>query len=145
MVRVLFLFFSRRIPSIKARGRGHFFATDEKEVKACKRGFHLNGVVNATIPSKISTIYVKYYYPFFFQVAGMKRINRGKSSSLPASIVKESTYLDKAENCEKLPVGPTSPSPGPVLFKVAATLVKVVRKSKLSSETITKLTINNKT
>lgn len=75
----------------------------------------------------------------------MKIINSGKSSSLPASIVKESTYLDSAENCEKLPVGPTSPSPGPVLFKVAATLVKVVRKSKLSSDTIKKLTKNRRT
>ena len=59
---------------------------------------------------------------------------RGKISSLPTSISIDITIFDKLEKEPKLPKGPTSPSPGPTLFKVAAIAVKVVVRSKLSKE-----------
>ena len=61
----------------------------------------------------------------------------GKTSRRPASISNIITHFDMAEKPEKLPVGPTAPSPGPMLLKVAATAVKFVVKSKLSRLTIT--------
>lgn len=60
----------------------------------------------------------------------------GKISSLPASISKISTHFARGENREKFPVGPTSSRPGPILFKVAATAVKLVVKSYASSPSI---------
>ena len=60
------------------------------------------------------------------------RISIGKISSLPASISNINTYLENVENIAKFPVGPTSSKPGPMLFRVAATAVKFVTKSKLS-------------
>ena len=45
------------------------------------------------------------------------------------------TYLERADSCEKLHVGPTPAIPGPMLLKVAATAVNVVVKSKLSKLT----------
>ena len=36
------------------------------------------------------------------------------------------TNFERLENSEKFPVGPTLPSPGPILLKVAATAVKLV-------------------
>ena len=69
-----------------------------------------------------------------FQMEGWKRISIGKSSSLPASISNISTTLDNAEKSEKLLIGPTSLRPGPILFMVAATAVKVVTRSFPSNE-----------
>ena len=68
----------------------------------------------------------------FFQVSFLKRIRRGKISSLPANISKISTHLEKWENNPKFCVGPTISRPGPILLKVAATAVKFVVRSKLS-------------
>ena len=71
---------------------------------------------------------------YFFQVFGVNKRIKGKISSLPASIAIDMTIFDKSEKAPKLPIGPTIPSPGPTLFKVAAIAVKLVVKSKLSSE-----------
>ena len=62
----------------------------------------------------------------------------GKISSLPTIIIAVKTILDKGENIAKFPVGPTIPSPGPMLPSVAATAVKLVVKSKLSRLIITR-------
>ena len=56
----------------------------------------------------------------------------GNNSKRPASISNISTYLENVEYMEKLQVGPTISSPGPILFRVAAIAVKLVVKSKLS-------------
>ena len=50
----------------------------------------------------------------------------GKSSSLPASILNERTIFEKGEKNAKLDVGPTASIPGPMLFIVATTAVKLV-------------------
>ena len=54
----------------------------------------------------------------------------GMISSLPASISNIRMNLEKTENSEKFPVGPTISRPGPILFSVAAIAVKFVVKSK---------------
>ena len=64
-----------------------------------------------------------------FQVLGVNKSKTGNNSSLPASISKIKTHFEKALNWEKLPIGPTSSSPGPTLLKVVATAVKVVTRS----------------
>ena len=56
----------------------------------------------------------------------------GNSSSRPASISKESTSLDSGEKIPKFPVGPISERPGPTLFNVVATAVKLVTRSNSS-------------
>ncbi len=71
---------------------------------------------------------------YFFQVPGESSSSMGKISSLPASISNMITNLDKTENELKLPIGPTSSNPGPILFKVAAIAVKLLVKSRLSSD-----------
>ena len=43
------------------------------------------------------------------------------NSSLPSSIMKDSSSLDTSLNSEYVSVGPTRPKPGPILPKVAAT------------------------
>ena len=62
------------------------------------------------------------------QVEGEKSRSIGKSSSLPASILKQRTSLESGEKREKFCVGPTASRPGPMLFIVAATAVKLVVK-----------------
>ena len=57
----------------------------------------------------------KYY--FFVHVDGARVIITGKSSSLPSSMAKESTTLEKSEYAAKFEVGPTRPNPGPMLLK----------------------------
>lgn len=52
----------------------------------------------------------------------------GNSSKRPASISNIRTYLEKLEKMEKFCVGPTISKPGPILFNVAATAVKLVVK-----------------
>ena len=69
----------------------------------------------------------------FFHVLGKKRTSSGKSSSLPASISKDKTSFEKTENSLKFIAGPTALRPGPILLTVAATAVKFVVKSKLST------------
>ena len=59
----------------------------------------------------------------------------GNSSSRPNSISAVRTIFASGEKAAKQPVGPTSPRPGPMLFSVAITAVKVVTKSRLSSAT----------
>ena len=56
----------------------------------------------------------------------------GKISSLPISIIIEKVIFERFENSEKFMVGPTLLRPGPILFIVVATAVKLVAKSKLS-------------
>ena len=70
----------------------------------------------------------------FFQVLGKNKISKGNSSNLPASISKVKIILENPENAAKFCVGPTASSPGPILFRVAATAVKFVVKLKLSIE-----------
>ena len=65
---------------------------------------------------------------------GWNSISRGNSSSLPANISNVSTHFENGLKMEKLPVGPTSSSPGPMLLMVAATAVKFVTKSFPSNE-----------
>ena len=59
----------------------------------------------------------------------MKSRSIGKSSSLPASILNIRTSFEGIEKKLKLQVGPTSESPGPILFIVADTAEKLVIKS----------------
>lgn len=67
---------------------------------------------------------------------GWKSISRGKSSNLPASISNMKTNFEKTEKFEKLPVGPTSARPGPMLLMVVSTAVKFVTRSLPSNATI---------
>lgn len=67
-----------------------------------------------------------------FHVYGLINNNIGNNSSLPANISKIITILERFEYIEKFPVGPTILSPGPILFNVATTAVKLLVKSKLS-------------
>ena len=53
----------------------------------------------------------------------------GNSSRRPASISKISTIFDSGDINPKFAVGPTSSSPGPMLFIVATTDVNVVIRS----------------
>ena len=69
-----------------------------------------------------------------FHALGWKRINSGKSSSLPANISSISIIFEKGLNPAKLPQGPTSSRPGPILLIVAATAVKHVIRSFPSKE-----------
>lgn len=62
-------------------------------------------------------------------------MRRGKSSSLPASISNIRTHLENPVRIPKLQLGPTSDSPGPILFNVARTAEKFVVKSLPSIET----------
>ena len=81
-----------------------------------------------------NSIYFKTYisnYCLFHEI-GAKSINIGKISSRPANISNIKINFEKSENIPKLRVGPTSSNPGPILFNVAATAVKLVVKSKLS-------------
>ena len=61
-------------------------------------------------------------------------MSSGNSSSLPASMSNISIYLEKLLKKPKLHVGPTRERPGPILLNVAATAVKLVVKSKFSTE-----------
>ena len=79
---------------------------------------------------------------YFLHVDGLNKRSIGNISSLPISIHILKTYLDKSENKEKLPVGPTKSSPGPILLSVAATAVKLVVKLKLSILIIKSAIIN---
>ena len=64
--------------------------------------------------------------PFLgFQAVGENSRSIGKISSLPKSIQSERMIFEKPEYCEKLPTGPTIPSPGPMLLIVATTAVKL--------------------
>ena len=71
-------------------------------------------------------------------------MNKGKSSSLPASISKIRMHLGMPENTEKLAVGPTSSRPGPMLFRVAATAVKFVTRSRSSIDRIRRENTNSR-
>ena len=51
---------------------------------------------------------------------GKKRMNIGKISSLPISMVNERTNVDKSDKSAKLESGPNAPRPGPV-FEIADT------------------------
>ena len=87
---------------------------------------------------------ISYCFVFyFFQVAGEKRSNTGKSSRRPASILKMSTSFDISEKKSKFDVGPTISSPGPTLLIVVATAVKLVTRLWLSKEIISTETTNN--
>lgn len=67
------------------------------------------------------------------QTEGAKINSIGNTSSRPISMAKLSSSLEKSEKAEKFPVGPTIPSPGPILFRQAAIAVKFVSKSKPST------------
>ena len=87
-------------------------------------------------------LYKHSIYLLFFQLEGMNKINMGNSSRRPASISNIRTNLLKCEKNPKFCVGPTSSSPGPILFNVATTAVKLVVKS-FSSAPISRTEINN--
>ena len=72
----------------------------------------------------------------FFQVDGIKAMRSGNISSLPISIARESTSLEKLEYAAKLPAGPTISNPGPTLLKQVAAAVKLVSKPNGSNEMI---------
>ena len=69
-----------------------------------------------------------------FQIAGWNKISNGNNSSLPASISKIITSLEKSLKNPKLQSGPTILSPGPILLIVAAIAVKFVTRSWPSNE-----------
>ena len=54
----------------------------------------------------------------------------GKISRRPMIMHRERTSLLKGEKAEKLPAGPTAPSPGPVLLMQVMTEVRVSVKGK---------------
>ena len=60
---------------------------------------------------------------------GISAKSSGYISSLPRSIVAESTIFENAEYPENEPIGPTAPNPGPIWLYHAATAVKFVSKS----------------
>ena len=66
----------------------------------------------------------------------VKSIRNGNISRRPASISKQNTSLANGEKFAKLPVGPTSDIPGPILLSVAITELNVVAKSLLSKAII---------
>ena len=74
------------------------------------------------------------FVTYLFHVAGEKSRSIGMISNLPANISNIITNFDKTEKSPKLPMGPTFPSPGPILLSVAATAVTLLVKSKLSKE-----------
>lgn len=84
-------------------------------------------------------------HQFLRHAFGINNNNIGYISNLPANMSSISTIFDNTENCAKLPVGPTTLSPGPILLNVAATDVKLVTASKLSKLIIKSETINIKT
>ena len=67
-------------------------------------------------------------------MAGVRSRSIGKISSLPTSISKIKTSFDTFEKPWKVPAGPTTDKPGPTLFIVADTAVKLVVKSKPSRD-----------
>ena len=69
-----------------------------------------------------------YIYPLR-QMAGAKIIRMGKISSLPKSISKQSTSLEKPEKKAKFSAGPTMAKPGPTLLMQVTTEVTLVIKS----------------
>ena len=71
-------------------------------------------------------------YAFLRHVIGANKRSIGKISNLPANISKINTSFDHHEKSWKEPIGPTAPSPGPILFKVAVTDVKPVANAPLS-------------
>ena len=95
--------------------------------------YDLPYTVRAILPKSLFHTSARRVY--FLQVLGVNNKSIGKISSLPASMSNIMTSFDKSENELKLPIGPTRSSPGPMLFKVAATAVKVDVKSKLSKDT----------
>ena len=64
-----------------------------------------------------------------FQMVGWNSINSGNNSNRPANISNIKTNFAKGENKSKFRVGPTKFNPGPMLFKVVATAVKLVIRS----------------
>ena len=66
----------------------------------------------------------------------------GIISRRPTSIVNDRIILEKPENPEKLPIGPTTSSPGPTLLMQVITDVKLVSKLNPSME-ISKNADNN--
>ena len=62
-------------------------------------------------------------------------MSMGKSSSLPISMSKIKTHLEKSVKKEKFAVGPTIERPGPTLLNVVATAVNEVVRSCPSIET----------
>ena len=75
-----------------------------------------------------------YWKNYFFHVTGVKMRSIGKSSSLPASMSKIRTSLDKGEKNPKFDVGPASSRPGPMLFRHAETAVKFETPSMFSND-----------
>ena len=75
----------------------------------------------------------KRYY-FLLPKTVEKSIIIGIISSRPISIVNERTTVEKSENTEKFPIGPTTSNPGPTLFSVAITADAFVSNEKASIE-----------
>ena len=69
-----------------------------------------------------------------FHALLLKRIRIGKISKRPNTMQRHMTSLLRAENDRKLPIGPISSNPGPVLLTQVKTAVKEVEKEKLSNE-----------
>ena len=70
---------------------------------------------------------------------GENSTKRGKISSLPSSIAKESTIFENDEYILKFAVGPTRDNPGPILLKQAAAAEIFVSKSKGSKRSKSKI------
>jgi len=77
-----------------------------------------------------------YFINLLFQTEGAIKINKGKNSSLPATMQNERTIFDSGVNAVKFPAGPTAPSPGPTLLSEVKTAVALVIISLPSVETI---------
>ena len=75
-------------------------------------------------------------------IDGASIISTGIHSSLPSSISRLSVYFESVESSEKLHIGPTLLSPGPMLLKQVVTDENDDVKSMLFSEMIISETKN---
>ena len=83
-----------------------------------------------------------FFIQFLSHVEGEKARNIGKISSLPRSIATDRSTFDGALNTLNDDIGPTAPSPGPILLKQAEVAENAVSKSNGSSEISRKITAN---
>lgn len=82
---------------------------------------------------------------YFLHVEGDNNIIIGIISRRPNSITSDNKAVEKFENPEKLPIGPTTLKPGPTLLMQVSAAVMFVSKSNPSTEiAITDMTMITK-
>jgi hypothetical protein len=68
------------------------------------------------------------FYFQFFHAEGLKSTSMGNISSLPMSIVRLSTSLEKSEKTLKFPQGPMASRPGPMFEMQVSAAEKLTEK-----------------